>query len=230
MFLKRKINEQNLSLTSLEASAWCAANTENLIRPHQRTLWSVGSVFSFSFSSKMALMLPGTTARMRGRRGRLPEPCALGWHLCQCPLCGALRGHVEDADKAWTPLCSSGSIIQNDSDSPLALKSPVCLCKGNYLFSEAEEKREIVFWTGGCYVYLKVKKNKNNKRERLHHFISQSCQTIDSWLSLPLCLKNTESCVTRLLTTWFEFILWHKQLILCSWKRGGLNLPWCLLK
>lgn len=145
MFLKQKINEQNLSLTSLEASAWCAANTENLIRPHQRTLSSVGSVFSFSFSSKMALMLPGTTARMRGRRGRLPEPCALGWHLCQCALCGALRGHVEDADKAWTPLCSSGSIIQNDSDSPLGLKSPVCLCKGNYLFSEAEEKREIVF-------------------------------------------------------------------------------------
>lgn len=182
-------------------------------------------VLFFPFSSKMALMLPVTTTRMRGGRGRLPELCTLGWHLCQHPLCGALRGHAEDADIAWTPLSSSGSTIQNDSNSPLGLESPVFLWKGNYLLSEAEEKREIVFWMGGCYVYLKEKKNKNSEREGLHHFISQSCQTIDFWLSLPLCLKNTESCVTRLLTTRFEFILWHKQLILCSWKRGGLHLP-----
>lgn len=188
-------------------------------------LWSVCSVFFFFLVHKMALMLPISTAGMRGGRGRLPEPCALGWHLCQCPLCGAPRGHVESADKAWTSLCSSGSIIQNNSDSPLGLESPVWLWKGNYLFSEAEEKREIVFWMRGCYVYLKEKKNKNSEREKLHHFISQNCQTIDLWLSFSLYLKNIESCVTRLLTTWFKFILWHKQLILCSWKRCGLNYP-----
>ena len=134
MFLKRKINEQNPSLTALEASAWCVANTENLIRLHHRMLCF------FFFFYKMALMLPISTAGMRGGRGHLPEPCALGWHLCQRPLCGALRGHVEGADKAWTSLCSSGSIIQNNSDSPLGLESPVWLWKGNYLFSEAEER------------------------------------------------------------------------------------------
>ena len=146
--LKTKVNEQNPSLASLEASAWRVANTENLIFLRHCTLWSVCAVlyFFFPFSSKMALMLPVTTTRMRGGRGRLPEPCALGWHLCQHPLCGALRGHAEDADKAWTPLSSSGSTIQNDSNSPLGLESPIFLWKGNCLLSEAEEKRQIVFW------------------------------------------------------------------------------------
>lgn len=47
-------------------------------------------------------MLPVTTTRMRRERAP-PELCTLGWHLCQHPLCGALRGHA-DADIAWTPL------------------------------------------------------------------------------------------------------------------------------
>lgn len=56
---------ENKNLTSLDASAWCVVNTENLMRLRHCVIWSVYSVFS----SKMALMLPITTARNTGRSG-----------------------------------------------------------------------------------------------------------------------------------------------------------------
>ena len=61
----KKKQTENKSLTSLDASAWCVVNTENLIRLRHCRIWSVYSVFF----SKMALMLPITPARKTGRRG-----------------------------------------------------------------------------------------------------------------------------------------------------------------
>ena len=221
--LKTKVNEQNPSLASLEASAWRVANTENLIFLRHCTLWSVCSVlyFFFPFSSKMALMLPVTTTRMRGGRGRLPEPCALGWHLCQHPLCGALR---RMPIKRGHPSLHLGAPFRT-TPIPLWAWKVQSSCGKEIVYSLKLKKRDKLYSEGRMLCVPKREEKWEQWERRTpslyfsklsdHRLPTQSC-------SVP---ENTESCVTRLLTTWFEFILWHKQLILCSWKRGRLHLP-----